>query len=402
MVASNSLNGLNTDTNLNLTNLNIANNQFDTLDVSLLVGLERLNCSSNQLTELNFTLNFNLRELICSSNLLFQDKLNIQNGANETLGIFNATNNLDLSCILVDDPVAVISNVDGLYDDWFKDTSTNYQLVCDDADNDGVANEDDLCPGTPFGEPVDLFGCTYSVLPEDNFTILITGETCLNNNDGKIRITTKAFYQYKAHLVGDDFDRVYNFTNEIEVLNLIAGTYRLCITSEELPNFERCFDIVINHPENLDVITGKRNNGKEVVVSMSGSSNYIINFNGLEFTTTDSEITLQLESGINTIKISTDLPCQGFHEENILLTDKMVVHPNPFNNNLNFYLGDVSKDVDIKLSIYTYLGEVVYNREFKNLNSRSLNIDTSSFTSGVYAVILSKKSTSVTFKIVKK
>ncbi|PWH81500.1 hypothetical protein DIS18_14560 [Algibacter marinivivus] len=400
-VSNNSLLSINTNSNLGLTTLNISSNLFTTLDVSLLLDLERLNCSSNQLEALDVTVNNKLVELFCSSNAFTQDKLNIQNGTNTILRRFNASNNPDLSCILVDDPVAVVSNINGFYDDWYKDATTNYQLVCDDADNDGVANEDDLCPGTPFGEAVDLFGCPFSVLPNDNFTILITGETCLNNNDGKINITTKEFYEYKASLIGDDFDRNYAFTNEIDILNLLAGTYRLCLTSDELPSFERCFDIVINHPENLEVITSKSVNGKVLSINMSGSSNYKINFNGLEFKTSESQMTLQLESGKNTIKISTDKPCQGSYKESILLSNKMFVHPNPFQNEFNIYLGALQDDI-VNISVYSYLGQLVYNEEIKRKDARSLSVDTNDFSIGLYTVFLTSKSSVSIFKIVKK
>lgn len=401
-VSNNMLTQINTNFNLELIELNVSGNLITVLDVSLLLSLERLNCSFNQLTALNVTLNDKLTELLCASNAFIQDRLNLQNGANTILRTFNATDNPDLGCILVDDPVAVISNVDGTYDNWFKDTTASYQIICDDADNDGVANADDVCPGTPFGASVDLFGCPYSVLPEDNFTILITGETCLNNNDGKINIVTKELYEYKANLVGEDFNRDYIFTNEIDILNLLAGTYTLCITSDELPNFQRCFDVVINHPENLEVITGKSKNGKAVTFNLSGSSNYNIDFNGLRFSTSESSITLQLEHGKNTVKISTDLPCQGVHEERVLLSENMLVYPNPFDSELHLYLGEVSDDETIKLSIYTYLGEIVLNKEFKKLDSRNLNIVTDCFTSGIYTVVVSKKDSLSTFKIVKK
>ncbi|SEQ57313.1 hypothetical protein SAMN05421824_2012 [Hyunsoonleella jejuensis] len=400
-IAENGFSQLDFTTNLELRELNISGNSFTNLDVSLLLDLEKLNCASNQLTELDVTLNAKLTALFCASNLFFQDNLNIQNGANETLSVFNASNNPDLTCILVDDPIAVISNVDGTYDDWYKDTTANYQLVCDDADNDGVANEDDLCPGTPFGEAVDLFGCRFSVLPEDNFTILITDETCLNNNNGKINITTKEFYQYTAHLVGDDFDRNYTFTNNIDILNLLAGTYRLCLTSEELPNFERCFDIVINHPANLEVITGKRKKGKEVTFNLSGSANYNIDFNGLKFQTSESELTLQLENGKNTIKISTDLPCQGMHEERFLVSNDMFVHPNPFKNKFNLYLGEL-EDENVQISIYSTIGEKVFSKLITTEDKRSVNINIGYLDTGLYTVSVKSKNSVSNFKIVKK
>ncbi|MGC6430200.1 MAG: T9SS type A sorting domain-containing protein [Jejuia sp.] len=399
-VSNNNITQINLDSNLDVLELDVSSNSITELDISFLLDLEKLNCASNLLMELDATFNTKLVELICSSNLFFQDNLNIQNGANGTLVIFNASGNPDLSCILVDDPVAVIANVSGLYDNWIKDATTNYQSICDDADNDGVANEDDLCPGTPFGEPVDLFGCAYIGLPEDNFTILITGETCLNNNDGKINITSNEFYEYRATLKGDDFDRTYTFTNEIEILNLLAGAYRLCITSEEIPNFERCFDIVINHPENLDVITGKQENGKVVHVQMSGSSNYIIDFNGLIFPTNNSEITLQLEPGENNIKVSTDKPCQGSYEERIFLSDEIAIYPVPFKDELHIYLGDIEDD-KVNISMYSYLGQLVYFEESNGRNERSLTVKTDAFSSGLYTVFVTSKASVSTFKIIK-
>ncbi|WP_152593031.1 T9SS type A sorting domain-containing protein [Jejuia pallidilutea] len=256
-------------------------------------------------------------------------------------------------------------------------------------------------PCTPFGEAVDLFGCRFSILPEDNFTILITDETCLNNNDGKITITSKELYEYKAHLVGDDFDRNYTFTNEIDILNLLAGTYRLCITSEELPNFERCFDVVINHPANLDVITAKHKNGKEVTVNMYGSSSYHVDFNGLKFTTTKSQLTLQLENGKNTIKISTNLPCQGKHEEHVLQLDTMLVHPNPFQNELNIYLGEMDSD-NVKVSIYSTIGQMIFLKEFDVKGRGSISINTAFFNTGLYTLFIQSNNSVSNFKIVKK
>ncbi|GAB1856344.1 hypothetical protein MHTCC0001_11790 [Flavobacteriaceae bacterium MHTCC 0001] len=400
-ISDNNFTQINFSANLGLTELNVSGNSFAVLDVSQLADLEKLNCASNQLTELDVTLNTRLVELFCSSNLFFQDNLNIQNGANEMLATFNASNNPDLSCILVDDPVAVIANTGGVYDNWFKDTTASYQTICDDADNDGVANEDDLCPGTTFGEPVDLFGCPFGLLPEDNFTILITGETCLNNNDGKINIITKELYEYKANLKGEDFDRDYTFTNEIDILNLLAGTYRLCITSEELPNFQRCFNVVINHPEHLEVITAKRSKGKAVDINMSGSSNYTVNFNGLEFTTTESKITLQLENGKNTIKVFTDLPCQGKYEESFLLADSMFVYPNPFKNQLNIYLREADSET-INIAIYSYLGQLVFSKHIKANTVRDVNINTQYLSDGLYTIFVKSNSSVANFKIVKK
>ncbi|GAA4885187.1 hypothetical protein GCM10023311_04740 [Flaviramulus aquimarinus] len=400
-ISNNNLSLLDLDSNLNITDLNVSINNLTAINVDPLTNLEKLDCSLNQLDNLSVTLNSNLKELDCQFNLFIQDKLNIQNGVNQNLEKFNAKNNPDLICILVDDPFKVISNEDGNYSNWLKDTSANYQTICDDADNDGVPNADDTCPGTPFGQTVNLFGCPFLSLPNNNFTILITGETCLNNNNGKINITTVAYFNYTATLTGDDFNKSYNFTNDIDILNLLAGTYQMCITVEEWPDYKSCYNIVISQPEPLMVSTGKSDDGKKVSIEMFGSTSYNIDFNGLAFTTSDSNITLNLQQGINTIKVGTDADCQGIHQEKILLSDKMFVYPNPFQDKINMYIG-VNDTEKVIVNMYSYLGQLVYSKIVSDQKTNALSIDTSKLALGMYTISVQTNASLSTFKIVKK
>ncbi|GAA4974842.1 T9SS type A sorting domain-containing protein [Algibacter aquimarinus] len=399
-ISNNSLSQINLSSNTALITLDVSANMLAELNVDALVDLITFDCSENQLDMLSVVLNSNLVSLYCQSNLFVSDQLNIQNGNNQNLNEFNATNNPLLSCILVDNPVEVISNTNGDYNNWFKDSTTNYQSVCDDADNDGVANTDDQCPNTPFGDAVDLFGCSVLNIPNNNFTILLTGETCLNNNDGKINIKTLQYQNYTASLTKDDFSKTYNFTNEIDILNLLAGTYRLCITIEELPSFESCYDIVISQPEPLQVLTGK-SSGQKVSISLSGSSSYNINFNGLKFTTSKPSVSLSLQNGFNSLKVTTDNECQGVYEENILISDNVFAYPNPFQNKVNIHLGDIDKE-QFSVSIYSYLGQTVYSKTITKQKTNNIDVDTSNLSSGIYTVFIKDKSSTSTFKIVKK
>ena len=399
--SNNNLMQLNLDLNINLKELNISNNVITAIDIASLNNLEILDCSSNQLTDFDATLNPNLLELYCQSNLFVSDQLNIQNGNNQNLKIFNASNNPMLSCILVDDPFTVITNNGGVYDGWFKDVAANYQTICEDADNDGVANADDQCPGTPFGDKVDLFGCTILNLPNNNFTVLITSETCLNNNDGKINIKTLEYYNYTATITKEGFSKEYRFTNEIDILNLLAGTYKMCITIEEWPDYINCYDVVINQPEPLGVLTNKNQSGKVVSLNMTGGSNYNIEFNGLKFNTSKSKITLTLQEGKNSLKVTTDIECQGTYEKAILMSDKMFVYPNPFQEKVNLYLGDTSSE-SITINMYSYLGQLVFSNTLINQKNYEVEIETSSLTEGIYTVSVQTANSFSTFKIIKK
>lgn len=402
--SGNSLAEIDLDSNINLLELNISNNQLTVLNVEALVSLQELDCSLNVLENLSVELNSQLINLYCQSNRFISDQLNLQNGANANLANFNATDNGDLKCILVDDPFTIITNAGGVYDDWFKDFTSNYQSVCIDADNDGVNNEDDLCPNSVFGQPVDLFGCEYLILPNNNFTVLITGETCLNSNNGKINITATDIFNYTATVTSDDFEEPfsieYKFTNDVEIRNLLAGIYQMCITIEEWPDYISCYDVVINHPEELAVLTNKSNGSKKVSLELSGNSNYNIDVNGLTFTTNTNAVTLNLKEGANSIKVSTDLECQGVYEEHIFVSNELFVYPNPFNDQIKVYLGDIEGDATV--NIHSSLGQLVYSKTFVKQENQNLNIDTYALSVGLYSISIKTKASLSTFKIVKK
>ena len=73
--------------------------------------------------------------------------------------------------------------------------------VCDnDVDNDGVLNDIDQCADTPAGTFVGIDGCPVFSLPNTNFRILSTAESCMSNNDGSISIETEESLNYTATL----------------------------------------------------------------------------------------------------------------------------------------------------------------------------------------------------------
>lgn len=395
---SNLLTEISLNTNINLADLHVSNNQLTALDVGALTNLQDLNCASNQLIALDVTQNPSLELLFCQSNQLVADQLNLQNGNNENLQLFNATNNPGLSCILVDDPIAVITNVDGLYDNWLKDDSASYQTICADADNDGIPNEDDLCPSTPFGAYVDLFGCEIPNLPADNFTVSVTSETCLNSNNGEITIVAQELYAYTATLSNDDFYQEYNFTNDVDIFNLLAGTYSLCITIEEWPDYEVCYTVVITEPNPLTVFSNRLAGTNELSLLMTGSSNYQVELNGTTITTSDGALTLQLQPGENVLKVKTDLACQGFYEEHIFVSDTTVVYPNPVKHTMVIYNPVLNED--IKLNIYSSYGKLMLSKYFRS-SASGLTVDLSKFNSGIYVVFITSSSKTSVHKIIK-
>ncbi|MEM6514689.1 MAG: T9SS type A sorting domain-containing protein [Bacteroidota bacterium] len=411
-LANNNVQQLDLSTNLAITDLDIGNNQLTEIIVSNLANLEDFNCGVNQIESLDLSQNSNLSLLFCQNNALFGDQLNLQNGNNENLLVLNATNNPALGCILVDNPVAVINNTEGFYDNWLKDDSASYQVICDDADNDGIPNVDDLCPGTEFGATVDLFGCAVPDFATDNFTVTVTDETCLNSNDGKVTIVAQELLFYTATLTRENFTQSYNFTNDVDIFNLLAGTYQMCITVEEWPDYETCYTIVIESPNPLEVFELSSDLDDVLNLNLSGANLYNINFNGREYATQNSSLALNLKLGLNTISISTELPCQGRFEKSIYIGDEALVYPNPFGQTINILMppkfnvmlerdnfGNVKQQINV--AIYSALGRLVLSKAILKSENPQIAIDSSSLPAGIYMISISSGTETSVHKIIK-
>ncbi|GAB5398759.1 MAG: hypothetical protein Aureis2KO_03440 [Aureisphaera sp.] len=120
----NQLSNIDLSQNINLINLDAEQNDFTAIDISQNPNLEVLSVESNQITSMDFSQNPLLRVVDLHDNLIVDidmsanttlDKLwcydndlaslNIKNGNNMAISLLNATNNPNLTCIQVDDPV---------------------------------------------------------------------------------------------------------------------------------------------------------------------------------------------------------------------------------------------------------------------------------------------------------
>ncbi len=138
--------------NLNLKKLFCESNKFSSFNVTGLTQLEEIECGKSLITSLDVSTNVNLRKLDCHETRLstldvsalpllvdldcslnFLTHLNIQNGNNVNFTNFDATNNPNLFCVVVDDasnvPMVIGTNVDAQVD--FRDTYCRYTAIPD-------------------------------------------------------------------------------------------------------------------------------------------------------------------------------------------------------------------------------------------------------------------------------
>ena len=272
----------------------------------------------------------------------------------------------------------------------------------DDIDGDGVPNIQDLCSNTPLDAVVDVNGCAVFSLPSDNFSLRSIGESCISSDNGSVEISTANPLNYTATLTDAEANATaVAFTDIALFENLSAGNYNLCITVEGQPDYERCFDVTIVEPDPLDVASKVSSLRSEVTLDLTGGSQYLIELNGEAYITSDSQITLPLTKVENVLRVKTDRECQGIYEETIVLTDQILIYPNPISSGeLSVYLGS-NEFERVEVSLFTIDGAQVMGKYYRPDNGY-VRMPMNNLAKGVYLMNIKTENSLLNSKILKR
>nr|WP_297786780.1 zinc-dependent metalloprotease family protein [uncultured Allomuricauda sp.] len=270
-----------------------------------------------------------------------------------------------------------------------------------DEDEDGVFDDgDDICLGTPKGVEVNTNGCAVYRFASDNFEVEIESETCRSSNNGSITVTPfDTSITYTAVLNGPNGSDSFDFTDSQIFNNLTAGEYSLCITGTNgmITYEEVCFNAVITQPDVLDMAAlidaGILN------VELNGASFYNVELNGLVTQTEASKLQLELLEGINTLRVYSNLPCQGVIEKTLFYSSRPILSPNPVDTTTEVYLGGYEGNVVIQ--IFTANGRLVYTYN-ETVQGDDLELDLSHLQKGIYYLRIEKAGAKETFKFIKR
>ncbi|NMH86000.1 T9SS type A sorting domain-containing protein [Flavivirga algicola] len=238
-----------------------------------------------------------------------------------------------------------------------------------------------------------------ATFPSDNYKIKSTSTTCPDKSNGEIEIDTRFRHNYKLNISGNGVDESFDFTNNLKVSDLSAGTYKLIITVEGYPDYNIEFDIEITEPDALDVFSKVDKFSRSVNLKLSGSKVYHIDLNGKIITTSFNEIDLELRNGKNTIKISTDKECQGVHNESVFIQEASLIYPNPTSN--EFLLVVPDKMINGTVSIYSDVGSLILSKKILKVNNL---IKVRNLPNGIYFITTHKENNDYIFSklIIKK
>ncbi|MGC6430040.1 MAG: T9SS type A sorting domain-containing protein [Jejuia sp.] len=226
-----------------------------------------------------------------------------------------------------------------------------------------------------------------------NYRIKGVDASCLSENNGMIDIVTEVSSNYQASITGSGFNESFSFSNNLTVENLVPGTYTVIISIPDFPDYSVEFTVDIGEPEALSVFSKISDSKSTVSLDLSGSDNYIITINDNEIFTASNEITLQLNEGVNNLKVKTDKDCQGVYEETLFINKSFFLYPNPVESELSISVSD--NLLNTTASVYNVLGTLI---KLKQITSRNDFFDVSSFEKGVYIVVFEKDETQLGFE----
>jgi subtilisin-like proprotein convertase family protein len=268
-----------------------------------------------------------------------------------------------------------------------------------DEDGDGVFDDgDDLCLGTPPGSEVDATGCQVFRFPDDQFLISITSETCIEAGDGSIEVSSGQPFDYNVRLFGDGVDITDTFSSTYTFDGLDPGSYQVCVGGTDGANIyePQCFQVNISSPEPLSVLADAALDYSSVTLYMEGSELYEVTLNGRSEIVEGSLYTLELDKGVNQLKVSGMPACKGTYEATFIRTQRSLVAPNPFNDRLEVYLPDAEAPAEV--NVFSASGTLVWKgRRIPESGKILLNL--AGVPTGLYLVQVKQKGVQTIHKV---
>ena len=292
-----------------------------------------------------------------------------------------------------------------------ESTGINLEILSNDYDNDGIKNSEDNCENTYNPGQEDYDGdnigdvCDPNPIPNDTFTLFYTDEVCRSSNNGLIDLTIKGDFEIPFTVSITSNLSGFNFSPEIidaktwQLSGLQAANYELCLTNDSFPSYKQCYNLNIEEPVDLSVLTSINRENRQVLLNLRGSDSYNIILNGELIKTSRNNIDLSLKAGFNTIKVTTNLECQGVFEESIFISEDILFSPNPADDSSKLWVG--GNDDNVNITLFDISGRVIWTKDDKIPYNRSVSVPFSNMKSGVYILQVDSKTVNKSIKVIR-
>ena len=275
-------------------------------------------------------------------------------------------------------------------------------------DGDLFIDSSDNCPTIPNNSQLDSdgngIGDVCDIYSPTNFTLIKKDASCNSKNNGLFTIRGTAHYNYQLSIVGDNgfsFNDTFNETSSISANNIPAGNYTICITSDDVPDFESCYTATIEEPAPLGVQSIVNYDAQLLTLDLSGSEEYVVQLNGEVHRVSQSgRVMFPLKETMTNVSVSTPLDCQGTHSQWINLDSDSVIFPNPVLNEATLVFPQHASGTVL---IHNSQGEFMWSTQVTSSPDSSLPITLpmNNYPSGIYIVTIERTDMTETFKLIK-
>ena len=241
-------------------------------------------------------------------------------------------------------------------------------------------------------------------LASSNFKMQVESASCIGKKTGKISATiTNTNYAYQVTVTGVN-SYVNNQTVPVgtstwSITGLEKGKYTICFAIVSEPTQKQCFDIEVTEPEPLSVYAKVDNSTGIINLAMLGAKNYSVSVNGKTATVSDNNFSTVLPTGLNTISVTTDKDCQGIYQQEIFISEKAFIYPNPTFGELHIFVGGTEENIAMNLNNLS--GATVKKMDLTVGETREVAVNLSGVPQGNYIITINSKTISQSFKVIK-
>jgi len=268
----------------------------------------------------------------------------------------------------------------------------------------GIHPPVDDIPGRLLGDKIGkeafaLANNYFEGIAPNDFLITTISESCVDQDNGSIKINALVNGDYSAVLNGTE----YPFSETLLIEDLSPGTYEVCVFETAVPLSQSCYTLTITEMTPMDVSSkiydGDNSTKRSINLKVeSGSPPFTVELNrqfaGVYF---NNEFSLNVSEG-DEVSVKSNLACEGTFSIMVPHGSRLIAYPNPTTAYIKILINK-AQNAPIPVVVYDAMGRLIQSGKVEAHNN-ILAMPLEQFPPGVYFIRIPSLNDQ-SFKVVK-